>query len=184
MKNIVRIIFLVLFVLCPEQSRAETLLSFLSYAHQNNSKLNAERASMRASKEEKREAISEFLPSAYRVYLPVMLLEKAKKNRGGFHERLGFYSEDSYDLNRFKMYQEQGVQHITLGQNWFKGLEEGSLKAANCISCLRALSQFEISFTFLNIESFSTLSRLQQFNFEYLALSAGLHEEIYAAEEL
>ncbi|HBF07500.1 MAG TPA: hypothetical protein DHW71_02090 [Gammaproteobacteria bacterium] len=136
------------------------------------------------SEEQLQSILNNVLLSACRVYLPARLLEKAKKNRGGFHERLGFYSEDSYDLNRFKMYQEQGVQHITLGQNWFKGLEEGSLKAANCISCLRALSQFEISFTFLNIESFSTLSRLQQFNFEYLALSAGLHEEIYAAEEL
>ena len=63
MKDIVRIIFLVLFVLCPEQSRAETLLSFLSYAHQNNSKLNAERASVRAANEGIEEARGEFKPS-------------------------------------------------------------------------------------------------------------------------
>ena len=39
------------------------MLESLNSAYLNNSKLNAERASMRASREEKREAVSEFLPS-------------------------------------------------------------------------------------------------------------------------
>ena len=45
------------------ESKANSLLESLQSAYLNNSKLNAERASMRASREEKREAISEFLPS-------------------------------------------------------------------------------------------------------------------------
>ena len=40
--------------------KANTLLESLSSAYLNNSKLNAERASMRASREEKREALVSF----------------------------------------------------------------------------------------------------------------------------
>jgi outer membrane protein len=43
--------------------KANTLIQSLQSAYLNNPKLNAERASMRAAKEEKRETISEFLPS-------------------------------------------------------------------------------------------------------------------------
>ena len=46
-----------------QESKANTLLESLNSAYLNNPKLNAERANMRASKEEKREAVSEFLPS-------------------------------------------------------------------------------------------------------------------------
>ena len=45
------------------ESKANTLIESLRSAYLNNSKLNAERANMRASKEEKREAVSEFLPN-------------------------------------------------------------------------------------------------------------------------
>ena len=46
-----------------ENVNANTLFESLSLAYSNNPKLNAERAGMRAAKEEKREAISEFLPN-------------------------------------------------------------------------------------------------------------------------
>mgnify|MGYP006085352379 CR=1 FL=1 len=56
--------FLILFfILNIKESKAETLLDSLYSAYLKNPKLNAERASMRAAKEEKRESISEFLPS-------------------------------------------------------------------------------------------------------------------------
>jgi len=54
------IIVLMLFV---NESKANTLLDSLSSAYLNNPKLNAERASVRAAKEDKREAYSDFLPS-------------------------------------------------------------------------------------------------------------------------
>jgi len=58
------IIFLTLiFALGFSESRASTLFDSLNSAYLNNLKLNAERANMRASKEEKNESISEFLPS-------------------------------------------------------------------------------------------------------------------------
>ena len=58
-----KILLILSFVVFAEQSQANTLMDSLNSAYKNNSKLNAERASMRASKEEKKGAISEFLPS-------------------------------------------------------------------------------------------------------------------------
>ena len=58
-----KILLILSFVVFAEQSQANTLMDSLNSAYKNNSKLNAERASMRASKEEKNEAVSEFLPS-------------------------------------------------------------------------------------------------------------------------
>jgi len=63
MKLLFKIIFLIFFVLPTTESKANSLLDSLSSAYLKNPKLNAERASMRASKEEKRESVSEFLPS-------------------------------------------------------------------------------------------------------------------------
>ena len=58
-----KIILILIFASYITESRANTLFDSLSLAYLNNPKLNAERASMRASREEKRESISEFLPS-------------------------------------------------------------------------------------------------------------------------
>ena len=63
MKTFFKILLITIFVIGFSESEANTLLESLQSAYVNNSKLNAERASMRASREEKREAISEFLPS-------------------------------------------------------------------------------------------------------------------------
>jgi len=63
MKSFLKIILFVIFALGFNESRANTLFDSLNSAYLNNLKLNAERANMRASKEEKRESISEFLPS-------------------------------------------------------------------------------------------------------------------------
>ena len=57
-------IFLITFVtLGFSEAGANTLFDSLNSAYLNNLKLNAERASMRASNEEKKEAVGEFLPS-------------------------------------------------------------------------------------------------------------------------
>ena len=62
-KKIYKILLTIIFVLNIEQSKAETLFNSLNSAYLNNPKLNAERASMRASREDKRGAVSEFLPT-------------------------------------------------------------------------------------------------------------------------
>ena len=63
MKFFLIIVLIVSFTLSFSESRASTLFDSLNSAYLNNFKLNAERASVRASKEEKNESISEFLPS-------------------------------------------------------------------------------------------------------------------------
>ena len=63
MKNLFKIIIVTIFVLTSNEAKANTLFDSLNSAFLNNPKLNAERANMRASIEEKRESVSEFLPS-------------------------------------------------------------------------------------------------------------------------
>ena len=63
MKYFFKIILILAFIIAFNESKADSLLDSLQSAYLKNSKLNAERANMRASREEKREAISEFLPS-------------------------------------------------------------------------------------------------------------------------
>ena len=63
MKFLFKIILIIIFAIGIGESRANTLFDSLNSAYLNNPKLNAERANMRASREEKREAASEFLPS-------------------------------------------------------------------------------------------------------------------------
>ena len=63
MKYFFKTILILSFIIAFNESKADSLLDSLQSAYLKNSKLNAERANMRASREEKREAISEFLPS-------------------------------------------------------------------------------------------------------------------------
>jgi outer membrane protein len=63
MKYFFKIVLIMSFTLISSESGANTLLDSLNSAYLNNPKLNAERANMRASREEKRESISEFLPT-------------------------------------------------------------------------------------------------------------------------
>ena len=63
MKILFKTILILTFILKASYADAGTLFFFFSSAFLKNPKLNAERASMRASKEEKREAVSEVLPS-------------------------------------------------------------------------------------------------------------------------
>ena len=63
MKTLIKIFLTIVFSSSFNVSNASTLLDSLNSAYLNNPKLNAERASARAATEEKREAVSEFLPS-------------------------------------------------------------------------------------------------------------------------
>ena len=63
MKFLLKIILIYIFIFEVHESKANNLRDSLNSAYLKNPKLNAERANMRAAREEKREAISEFLPS-------------------------------------------------------------------------------------------------------------------------
>ena len=65
MKNLFKIILILIFALSARESKANTLMDSLNSAYLNNPKLNAERAKMRSAKEEKREASKYFLPYDY-----------------------------------------------------------------------------------------------------------------------
>ena len=83
-------------------ARANTLFDSLSSAYLNNPKLNAERASMRATKEEKGEAFSEFLPS---ITISGYVSEQENKNPG--------------DDTNF----QPSEQSVTIEQKIFQGFE-------------------------------------------------------------
>ena len=63
MKFLFKIILIFIFTLSISETRANTLFDSLNSAYLNNPKLNAERASKRASLEEQRGSYSEFLPN-------------------------------------------------------------------------------------------------------------------------
>jgi len=63
MKYLIKIILIVILTLKGHEAEANTLFDSLHSAYLNNPKLNAERANKRASREENKGAISEFLPS-------------------------------------------------------------------------------------------------------------------------
>ena len=63
MRYFIKIFLILTFFLFFNKSWANTLFDSLNTAYLKNPKLNAERASLQASKEEKREAVGEFLPS-------------------------------------------------------------------------------------------------------------------------
>ena len=63
MNFLFKIVLIFIFISSINESRANTLFDSLNSAYLNNPILNAERANMRASREEKRESVSEFLPS-------------------------------------------------------------------------------------------------------------------------
>jgi len=79
MHFLLKFILLVIFIFDANELKAKTLFDSLNLAYLNNPKLNAARASMRATKEEKRESISEFLPS---VTLEGYLSEQENTNSG------------------------------------------------------------------------------------------------------
>ena len=79
MKNLFKIILIMTFFIGFKESKANTLFDSLNLAYLNNPKLNAERANMRATREEKRESVSEFLPS---VTLEGYISEQENTNPG------------------------------------------------------------------------------------------------------
>jgi outer membrane protein len=79
MKYFLKIVLITFVTLGFSEARANTLFDSLNSAYLNNSKLNAERANMRASKEEKRESVSEFLPS---VTISGYVSEQENRNPG------------------------------------------------------------------------------------------------------
>ena len=154
MRYFFKIFFIVTFTLSFNESRANTLFDSLNSAYLNNPKLNAERASMNAAKEEKRESVSEFLPS---ITISAYVSEQENTNPG---DNTSFQpSEQSIEIEQ-KVFQGFGgvanVRKKIYGQNLaefkLKKIEQEILLAAAKAHADLLLSKKKVNINLMNID--------------------------------
>jgi len=153
MKSFLKIILVAIFTLYFSESRASTLFDSLNSAYLNNLKLNAERANMRASKEEKRESISEFLPS-----VTISGYVSEQDNTGGSISNFK-PSEQSLEVEQ-KIFQGfSGVSNLRkkkFGQNLaefkLKKVEQETLLAAAKAHIDLLLNKKKVNINLMNID--------------------------------
>ena len=153
MKYFLKVVLVVTFTLGFNESRANTLFDSLNSAYLNNLKLNAERANMRASKEEKRESISEFLPSVT-VSGYVSEQDNTGESESNFNP-----SEQSLEIEQ-KIFQGfSGVSNLKkkmYGQNLaefkLKKIEQETLLAAAKAHTDLLLSKKKVNINLMNID--------------------------------
>ena len=154
MKFLFKIILIVIFTLSINESKANTLFDSLNLAYLNNPKLNAERANMRATREEKRESVSEFLPS---VVISGYTGEQENTNPG---DDTNFRpSEQAVEIEQ-KIFQGfSGVSNLKkkmLGQKLakfkLKKVEQETLLAAAKAHAGLLLSKKKVNINLMNID--------------------------------
>ena len=153
MKYFLKIALILTFILDFNETRANTLFDSLNSAYLNNSKLNAERANMRASKEEKRESVSEFLPS---VTISGYISEQ--DNTGGSVSNFK-PSEQSLEIEQ-KLFQGfSGVSNLKktmYGQNLsefkLKKIEQETLLAAATVHTDLLLNKKKVNIYIMNVD--------------------------------
>ena len=154
MRYFFKIIFIIIFTLVFNESRANTLFDSLNSAYLNNLKLNAERANMRASKEEKRESVSEFLPS---VTISGYVSEQENTNSG---DDTNFRpSEQSIEVEQKVFQGFSGVSNLRkkmYGQNLaefkLKKIEQETLLAAATAHADLLLNKKKVNINLMNID--------------------------------
>ena len=154
MKYFLKIVLITFVTLGFSEARANTLFDSLNSAYLNNLKLNAERASMRASKEEKKEAVSEFLPS---ITISGYVSEQENTNPG---EDTNFRpSEQSIEIEQ-KIFQGfSGVSNLRkkmfgqkLAEFKLKKVEQETLLAAAKAHTDLLLSRKKVNINLMNID--------------------------------
>ena len=154
MNFLYKIILIIIFTLFINETRANTLFDSLNSAYLNNPKLNAERASLRASKEEKKESISEFLPS---VTISGYVSEQDNTNPG---DDTNFRpSEQSIEIEQ-KLFQGfSGVSNLkkkmygqTLAETKLKKIEQETLLAAAKAHTDLLLNKKKVNINLMNID--------------------------------
>ncbi len=154
MKYFLKIVLITFVTLGFSEARANTLFDSLNSAYSNNLKLNAERASMRASKEEKKEAVSEFLPS---ITVSGYVSEQENTNPG---EDTNFRpSEQSIEIEQ-KIFQGfSGVSNLRkkmfgqkLAEFKLKKVEQETLLAAAKAHTDLLLSRKKVNINLMNID--------------------------------
>ncbi|MDC0247899.1 TolC family protein [Pelagibacteraceae bacterium] len=154
MKLFFKVIIIAIFVFGLNESKADTLLQSLKSAYLKNSKLNAERASMRASKEEKRAAVSEFLPS---VTISGYVSEQDNTNPGvdtNFKP-----SEQSLTIEQKVFQGFEGVANLKIKNHGYalskyklKKIEQETLLNAAKAHANLLLSQKKVNINFTNLD--------------------------------
>ena len=153
MKYFLKIALILTFILDFNETRANTLFDSLNSAYLNNSKLNAERANMRASKEEKRESVSEFLPS---VTISGYISEQ--DNTGGSVSNFK-PSEQSLEIEQ-KLFQGfSGVSNLKktmygqhLSEFKLKKIEQETLLAAATVHTDLLLNKKKVNIYIMNVD--------------------------------
>lgn len=153
MKYFLKIVLITFVTLGFSEARANTLFDSLNSAYLNNLKLNAERANLRASKEEKRESISEFLPSVT-VSGYVSEQDNTGESESNFNP-----SEQSLEIEQ-KIFQGfSGVSNLRkkmFGQNLaefkLKKVEQETLLAAAKAHADLLLSKKKVNINLMNID--------------------------------
>jgi len=153
-KNLFKIILILTTLLCVAESKANTLVDSLKSAYLKNPKLNAERASMRAAEEEKKEAISEFLPS---ITISGYISEQENTNPG---EDTNFRpSEQSMTVEQKVFQGFGGVANFkkkkygqTLAKFKLKKIEQEILLNAVMVHADLVLSKKKVNINLMNID--------------------------------
>ena len=155
MKFLFKIILIAMLVAGIDVSRADTLFDSLNSAYSTNSKLNAERANMRASREEKRESISEFLPS-----ITISGYRSEQDNTKGSSADSNLEPKENSMLIEQKIFQEgSGVANFikqkhgqSLGEFKLKKTEQEILLEAAKAHSKLLLNKKKVNINFLNID--------------------------------
>jgi len=153
MKYFLKTALIAIVALGLNEAKANTLFDSLNSAYLNNLKLNAERANMRASKEEKRESISEFLPS-----ITVSGYISEQDNTGGSVSNFK-PSEHSLEIEQ-KIFQGfSGVSNLRkkmfgqkLAEFKLKKVEQETLLAAAKAHTDLLLSKKKVNINLMNID--------------------------------
>tara|TARA_B100001123_G_scaffold103878_1_gene120403 strand:- start:1087 stop:2370 length:1284 start_codon:yes stop_codon:yes gene_type:complete len=154
MKYFFNIILIISFTLISSELRANTLLDSLNLAFLNNPKLNSERAMMRASREEKRESVSEFLPN---VTLEGYISEQENTNPG---DDTNFEpSEQSVTIEQKIFQGGSGVANFmkmkhgqTIGEFKLKKIEQEILLEAAKVHTELLLNRKKVNINLMNID--------------------------------
>jgi len=154
MKYFLKVVLVITFTLGFNESRANTLFDSLNSAYLNNPKLNAERANMRASREEKRESISEFLPS---ITISGYVSEQDNTNPG---DDTNFRpSEQSIEIEQKVFQGFSGVSNLRkkmygqdLAEFKLKKIEQETLLAAAKAHTGLLLNKKKVNINLMNID--------------------------------
>jgi outer membrane protein len=156
MKLLFKLLFIIMLVFSSNISNATSLLNSLKLAYSNNPKLNAERAGMRATIEEKRESVSEFLPS---VTISGYSSEQDNKNPG---EDTNFKpSEQSVNIEQ-KIFQGGGgiakfkkkKYGQSIGKFKLKKVEQEILLEAVKVHTNLILNKNKVNINLINVDLF------------------------------